>query len=181
MTLFTLPIDEIILNEKKSNHYMSNHYSYHNGEYMIEFSHLHGEFPLTISYDDGSLYGNQLKLWVPHSITKSSMKSLENRVNKFLEKNNVVNKFYNVGDCNFKFYKELLKEVFELGIDVNKKIEITFLKGLKSQISLTNLKEDEIIITDNKDINHISFCSIDVKSEVKIYQFLEEILSENRL
>ena len=170
MEKITLPIEEILKNRK--NGYYNQHYFYSNGDYEITFSHLSDCLTLMI-YDINEK--KVLKELCIRNITKSSLTSLENRVNTFLMKKMINEKFYDVyGD---KTYNELYNKIKNLDI-IEKEygdIEIEMVRGDKYKININNLSEKIII---NEEISITCFILND-SSKIKLYKYMEKIIEGN--
>ena len=183
MNVFNLPIDEIIDNEKKQS--FCHHYCYFNGEQEIIFSHNKKSFDVhTFKRNDND--DKYVKHWEVKNITKSTINALNKRINKFLEKHNITETFYDVWD--YREYKEVynkLKNSGTLEKPNDKTLEITLKywdyndNGERVEIhkpytiTTKNLvSDDEILIHDKT----LQFHYITFDSLVNIIKFMEDIV-----
>ena len=183
MNVFNLPIDEIIDNEKKQS--FCHHYCYFNGKQEISFSHNRGSFEVdTFNKDDNN--DKYVKHWEVKNITKSTINALNERINIFLNKLNITDKFYDIWE--YREYREAYKNLKEKGIletPNGKTLEITLRywdyneKGEKVEIhkpytiTTKNLVSDDEILVHDKTLqfHYITFDSL-----VNIIKFMEDIV-----
>lgn len=182
MSIFEFPLDEIINNNKKQSYH--HHYCFFNGEQEIAFSHNRDSFEVHTykKYEDDEKY---IKHWLVRDITKSSINSLNKRVNKFFEKLNITKPFYDVWD--YREYKELYEKLKNNGIldkPNDKTLEITVKDweyneaGEKVEIhkpyiiTTKNLISNEYILVNGQSLqfHYITFDSL-----VKLIKFMENL------
>ena len=167
MNTFALPTEGILKDRK--NGYYNQHYFYSNGDYEIAFSHLSQCLQLTVYSIDKK---SNIKELCIQSITKSSLNSLEKRVNKFLEKEEITEKFYDVyGDKTYIEFYNKIKD-FDIKDGNYDDIEITLGRGDRYKINYNNLS-DKIII--NEEIS-ITCSMLEDKSKIALYQYMEKII-----
>ena len=109
MEIFTLPFDTILDNKKKYNTEFSVHFKYSNGYFNINFSQSFNCLRLFTEKVDDKYNEKYEKVWEIHSISKSTLKKLNEQVNKFLLKINISDTFYDV--YNYTDYKKLYNEL----------------------------------------------------------------------
>lgn len=110
--LFAFPSEEILKYTKLYSESVSPncHYCHSNGNYAVYFSLRYHSLTVDIKKDNKYLD----KSWEIHNVTKSSLKTLEERINKYLTKIGAVNKLYDV--YNYSDYKKLYETLKENGV-----------------------------------------------------------------
>lgn len=174
--MITLPIQKIISDEK--NHIGGNHYCYSNGIYNVCFTHNPNELTVyTEKIDEDN--DKYTKHWKLQSVTPSSLKTLQERINKFLDKIGSTGDYYDV--YNFNEYKILYRLLKETGIGNSydeDRIEITTIRGEKYTINLNCLMPDESILIDDND-NTISVTILNYQSIVDIINYIKKKMEGN--
>lgn len=174
--LFTFPSEEILVNEKKGIY--SNHYSYSNGEYGVHFSHNYGS--LSVSISKHNVYTD--KYWEIHNITKSSLKTLEERINKYLIKQGAIGKLYDIYCSDYKKLYYILKENGILDKEHNhfievvehqKAINIEDEKLITHKITANNFYSWYQISSDDEIINveHLT-----INSYIKLIEYMKSLI-----
>ena len=118
--LFAFPSEEILKYTKLFSEGVSPncHYCHSNGVYAVYFSLRYHSLTVDIKKDNKYLD----KSWEIHNVTKSSLKTLEERINKYLIKNGVIGKLYDVYEHSD--YKKLYETLNENGVLDNRHDEI---------------------------------------------------------
>lgn len=147
MEIFTLPFDTILDNKKKYNTEFSVHFSYSNGYFNINFSQSFNCLRLFTEKVNDKYNEKYEKVWEIHSISKSTLKKLNEHVNKFLLKINISDKFYDV--YNYTEYKKLYNELRNINTVDFESIKVSTKNGKEIEITFKNLvNEKEININD---------------------------------
>lgn len=174
--MITLPIHKIISDEK--NHIGGNHYCYSNGIYNVCFTHNPNELTVyTEKIDDDK--DKYTKHWKLQSITPSSLKTLQERINKFLDKIGSTGDYYDVWDLTeYKILYRLLKETGIGNSYDEDRIEITTIRDEKYTINLNCLMPYESILIDDND-NTISVTILNYQSIVDIINYIKKKMEGN--
>ena len=169
MINFNFPIEDILCNEKMGSY--CHHYCYSNGEYTINFSHNENCFNVNVENNNDRSF---FKTWEIHSITKSALNKLETSINKFLNKHNITNVFYDIwGYREYKIFYQKMKESTLPNIET--KIELINCRGDETyNIDFNSLLPNEEIILDGKRI--ITLDMLSVNSKIKLINYLESLI-----
>ena len=169
--MINLPIQKIISDEK--NHIGGNHYCYSNGIYNVCFTHNPYVLTVhTVKIDD-EYNDKYIKRWNIQSITATSLKSLQEQINKYLDKIGSTGDYYDV--CDLREYKILYRLLKETGIGNSydeDRIEVETMRGEKYTINLNCLMPDEYILIDDND-NCISVTTLNYQSIVNLINYIK--------
>lgn len=172
--MITLPIQKIISDEK--NHIGGNHYCYSNGIYNVQFTHNPYPFGLRVFTEkiDDKYNDKYTKHWKIQSITPTSLKGLQERINKYLVKIGSTGDYYDVWDLReYKILYRLLKETGIGNSYDEDRIEITTKRGEKYNINLNCLMPYESILIDDND-NTISVTTLNYQSIVDLINYIKK-------
>jgi hypothetical protein len=179
--LFTFPSEEILKYAKLFSEGVSPncHYCHSNGDYAVYFSLRYHSLTVDIKKDNEYLD----KSWEIHNVTKSTLKTLEERINKYLIKIGAISKLYDV--YNYSDYKNLYETLNENG--VLDKEHNHFIEVIEHQKAI-NIEDEKLIthkitannfyswyqISSGDDIINVEHLTI--KSYIKLIEYMKSLI-----